>query len=90
MANGRIFLLDITSVSGHNVTATLSSGTVVDATWEAAEGKLTFIRVTTIKQLYTGYLLHYDDADPKWRMAGYFGDVRVGTQSGWYATLPRS
>lgn len=91
MANGRIYTLTITAVSGSQVTATLTSGTIEDATWDAATGTLTFVRVLPhVKQRFTGYLLHFDDADTKWRMAGIFGDVAVGPQSGWYATQPRS
>lgn len=91
LANGRIYTLNITQVSGNKVTAELSSGDIEDATWDASAGKLTFIRILPqMKQEFVGYLLHYDEADPQWRMAGNFGEVDAGPQSGWYATLPRS
>ena len=92
LANGRIYTLQITEVSGSMVTAQLSSGDIEGATWDAATGKFTFSRVLPkLRQEFTGYLLHYDEgADLKWRIAGVFGDVKVGPQSGWYATLARS
>lgn len=91
LANGRIYTLNVTAVTGGRVTARLSSGEIERAAWDATTRRLTFIRVLReLRQEFTGYLLHYDSADPKWRMAGVFGDVEVGPQSGWYATLPRS
>lgn len=91
MAAGRIYTLQITGVSGGMVTAQFSSGDLEGAAWDATTGRLTFIRVLPkLRQEYTGYLLPYDGADSKWRMAGIFGDVEVGPQSGWYATLSRS
>lgn len=91
LANGRIYIFDITAVTGSRVTADLSSGDIEGAHWDVGNSSLTFIRVLPgLRQEFTGYLLHYSKADPKWRMAGVFGDVTVGPQSGWYATLPRS
>ena len=89
MANGRIMLLDIHSVSGSQVNASLSSGSIVNAKWDGASGQLTFTRVTSIKQEFRGYLMQFDRSDTFWRMAGVFGDVTVGEQAGWYATIPR-
>ena len=91
MANGRIYQLDITAVSGTAVTATLSSGDVKDAKWDASTRKLTFFRSLPrlgLVQQFTGYLLAYSDGkDPKWRMAGIFGNDKA--KSGWYATQHR-
>ncbi len=89
MANGRIHYLDIHSVSGSQVTANLSSGSIANAKWDSTSGQLTFTRVTTIKQEFRGYLMQFDRSDTFWRMAGVFGDVTVGEQAGWYATRPR-
>lgn len=92
-ANGRIYMLDITDVSGSIVTATFSSGDIANATWNAP--RLEFTRVvrtsstSELRQQFSGYLSAWDDNDPKWRMAGVFGDVRDIPQAGWYATLPR-
>ena len=89
MANGRILLLDIHGVSGSRVDASLSSGQIVNAEWDESSGKLTFTRVTSIKQDFRGYLMQFDPSDVHWRMAGVYGNVQVGEQTGWYATRPR-
>lgn len=97
LANGRIYELDITDVQGSQVTATLSSGLIQDAKWDdsasaSSLATLTFTRVLSnigLKQRFTGYFLHYSAKDPFWRLAGTYGDIEVGDQAGWYATLPR-
>ncbi len=91
LANGRTFKLEINAVQGNQVDAEFSSGDVADAKWDPGSGKLVFTRVLPIlKQEFTGYLLHFNATeDPMWRIAGTFGDVDVGEQSGWYATMPR-
>ena len=89
MANGRIFILTIQSVNGSDVQATFSSGSIGYAKWEPSSGKLTFTRITSITQEYRGYLMAYDNNDTYWRLAGVFGDVSVGEQAGWYATIPK-
>lgn len=89
MANGRIFLLTIHSVDGSEVVADIDSGSIGYAKWDSSSGKLLFTRVTSITQRYTGYLLHFDDRETHWRLAGVFGDVQVGEEAGWYGTTPR-
>ncbi len=96
MANGRIYTLNIRSVSGHEVNAEFSSGDIANARWDKDAGNsgvLTFTRVLSdppLEQNFTGYLLRYDTTDPKWRMAGTFGNKELGhPESGWYATLER-
>ena len=97
LANGRVYELEISGVQGGRVDATLSTGTVKEARWTGVANALTlaelsFKRVLPARgltQQFTGYLLHYDETDPLWRLVGTFGDVDVGTQAGWYATLPK-
>ena len=97
LANGRIFELRITGVQGSQVDATLSSGTLHDVEWDgtanaSALATLSFTRVVDnigLKQRFKGYFLHYDDADPLWRIVGTFGKVGVGDEAGWYATLAK-
>lgn len=96
-ANGRVFELKILGVQGHQVDANMSSGTIQDAEWEDTAGpstlaKLSFTRVLDnigLKQRFTGYLMHYDRADPLWRLVGTFGRIEAGDQAGWYATMPK-
>jgi len=98
MANGRVYTLDITAQDGADVTATLSSGTIRDARWDAATKEFSFTRVipNVIEQAWTAYVFWSDPTDPLWRMAGTFQTVKNLSPhtvpmipSGWYATLPR-
>ena len=98
MANGRIFELRIAGVQNATVNASLSSGRVEDATWTgfanaSTLAELSFVRVLPdlrLKQRFHGYLLHYSESDPLWRIAGTFGDIKKKEpEAGWYATLPR-
>ena len=91
LANGRIYILTINGVTANNVVeGEFSSGDFERATWDPDTLVLTFYRVLPqLTQKFTGYLLYYDQSDTLWRMAGTFGDARVGDQSGWYATLNR-
>ncbi|MEM1181211.1 MAG: hypothetical protein AAGM22_22915 [Acidobacteriota bacterium] len=97
LANGRIYTLTISDVRGSRVEADMSSGRIQDAEWKdtasaSSLATLTFTRVidaTGLKQRYHAYLLHYDRNDPLWRLVGTYGNVTVGEQAGWYATLPR-
>ncbi|MEO1084705.1 MAG: hypothetical protein AAFY88_10735 [Acidobacteriota bacterium] len=97
LANGRVYELTISDVRGHRVAAAMSSGLIQDAEWRGSAtasslATLSFTRVLPsigLKQRFSGYLLHYDRNDPFWRLVGTFGDITVGDQAGWYATLPR-
>lgn len=98
IANGRVYTLDITALAGADVTATLSSGTIRDARWDAATKRFTFTRVipNVIEQAWSAYVMHYDAGDPFWRMAGTFQTVKNLSPhnvpmipGGWYATLRR-
>ncbi|MEM7051949.1 MAG: hypothetical protein AAF604_19940 [Acidobacteriota bacterium] len=94
MANGRIFQLDLQSISGLQVQGTISSGDFLNGKWSGTTGPsllgvLTFVRVTQIKQYFTGYLMHHSERDPLWRIAGTY-ETKDGSGKGcWYATLPR-
>lgn len=94
MANGRIHLLNIISVSGSTVTGEYNDLPIEEAEWD---GKvLKFIRHETrgidLRQKFTGHLMRYLKPDPKWRMAGVFQNVEeddpIGP-AGWYATRQR-
>lgn len=92
VANGRIYQLIITAVSGGEVTGQFNGFDMVDAAWDgsAVAGVLTFTRVEpAISQQFTGYLMAFAPEDDKWRMAGVFGAIGAGVQAGWYATQPR-
>ena len=97
LANGRVYTLTLSSVNGNQVDADLSSGTIQDAEWDdsasaSSLATLSFTRVveaTGLKQRFSAYLLHSDANDPLWRLVGTYGDIRVGDQAGWYATLPK-
>ena len=97
LANGRVYELTISGLQGHRVDASMSSGIIQDAEWNDSAtastlATLSFTRVLAsvgLKQRYSAYLLHFDPNDPFWRLVGTFGDIRVGDQAGWYATLPR-
>ena len=97
LANGRVYDLDLFSVQGNRVEADMSSGAISDAEWTGfanastlAELSFTrYVQSTGVKQRFTGFLLHYSKEDPLWRLVGTFGDLKVGTQAGWYATLPK-
>lgn len=100
MANGRIYHLNITAVSGTAVTGDIGGYDFEDGKWDgtAVAGVLTFIRVVpgVIRQKFTGYLMAFTAEDPQWRMAGVFGKVEEDyvdgddyIQAGWYATCPR-
>ncbi len=100
MANGRIYHLNITAVSGTNVSGDIGGYDFEDGQWNgtAVAGILTFTRVVpdVIRQKFTGYLMAYAPEDPKWRMAGVFGKVEEDyvegdpyVQAGWYATRTR-
>jgi len=92
IAAGRIYSLHIESVVGNAVTGKINSGNFTNGFWDntAGIGKLTFLReLPTITQEFTAYLFPYDSKDPKYRLAGTFGNISIGTESGWYATKPR-
>ncbi len=98
MANGRIYTLEVLAVSGSDVKATLSSGTITKARWSSSTQQLIFTRVVPdqVEQEWTGYLMTYSSADPQWRMAGTLRNVRsLGEHrvplatGGWYAARPR-
>jgi len=98
MANGRVYTLEITAVDSGDVTATLSSGMIRDARWDATTKQLTFTRVipNVIEQAWSAHIFWNDPTDPLWRMAGTFQTVKnlsphsvPKIPSGWYATLPR-
>ncbi|MDH5547433.1 MAG: hypothetical protein OEZ43_17760 [Gammaproteobacteria bacterium] len=92
MAAGRIYKLTILKVEDGIVEGSINSGDFVDGRWDPTigTGLLTFKRVLpTLTQEYSGFLFPFDTRDPKYRIAGEFGDIAVGSQSGWYATRPR-
>ena len=94
IANGRIYKLDITGVTGTRVSAFFSSGDFDSGSWNSSTEAFSFVRVLpSFKQKYEAYLMHADPKDPYWRMAGMFthysDNALNGTQSGWYATIPR-
>ncbi|MEM9553675.1 MAG: hypothetical protein AAGC60_05400 [Acidobacteriota bacterium] len=97
LANGRVYRLTISGLHGHRVDASMSSGTIQDAEWNDSASAstlatLSFTRVVAnvgLKQIFSAYLLHFDPSDPFWRLVGTYGDINVGDQAGWYATLPR-
>lgn len=94
MANGRIYHLNITAISGVDVTGDIGEHSIVGGKWDASAGMLTFTRVVpdTLRQNFTGYLMAYAPEDDKWRMAGVFQhdpDEKGFGPAGWYATQPR-
>lgn len=96
MINGRVFLLDISNVSGNRVAGRLSSGTFENGHWDGVgtpllAGKLTFERVNNdLRQRLEGWLFQYSKEDPLWRMAGTIVHLNESkARSGWYGTLRR-
>lgn len=102
IANGRRFLLNITSVDSEgNVEGVYDSRRIQLAKWHKAEHMLEFFRVIPdvlgdgrdLIQEFKGYLMAYDEEiETKWRVAGIFsGTVNhrpgTGPHAGWYATL---
>ena len=104
IANGRNFVLDITSVdSDGKVKGVYDAAPIQFGLWITAEHKLTFHRVIpdvlgdgrALVQHFQGYLMAYDEKiETKWRLAGIFiGAVDdpppKGKHAGWYATLSK-
>ena len=101
MANGRIHFLQITSVSGSEVTGDYNGEALVHGSWDSTTRMLKFYRFIpdvgggrSLLQHFTGYLMHFAEPDGKWRIAGIFaGNVHKppsdpdSPKAGWYATL---
>lgn len=91
LANGRLFTMDITAVSGNRFRANFTSGDIIDAGWNPDTGEIRFRRFIEgqLDQAYTGYLLHYSETDPLWRVVGTFYQDNLKATSGWYMTQPK-
>ena len=99
LANGRVFKLDINGLNGTELDAALSSGQLLDGRWKGVANASTLAEISFVrylpdlplKQRFHGFLLHYSDSDPLWRLVGTYHDANLDKpQAGWYATLPRT
>ena len=97
MANGRIYHLKISKVSGGRVAAELNSGTFKDGYYDAASGEFTFTRELPdgTPQYWSGWLMYHvtnKPHDPAHRMAGTIFQPNLAPNTrngGWYATIAR-
>lgn len=97
MGNGRVYQLEIHSVSGGRIDARLNSGTFKDGSYDADSGTVKFTRVLTdgMPQYWIGYLMYHavgNPQDPAHRIAGTIHQPNLHPDTrdkSWYATLPR-
>lgn len=105
IANGRRFVLNITSVSGGTVIGDFDGHEILAGRWYPATFRLSFLRYVPhvygdhryLLQEFTGYLMYFDEEiETKWRLSGIFNGSEPhppgdpeSPHASWYATLSK-